>query len=67
MMNGRYEAFDQSRVRLRSLSQRINDLSGNFILPLQSLSERPVDSALDSIASAIIEARQNGNNTVLFC
>lgn len=66
-MNGRYETFDQSRVRLRSLSQRINDLSGNFILPLQSLPERPVDSALASIASAMIDARQNGNNTVFLC
>jgi len=66
-MNGRYESFDQGRVRLRPLSQRINDLTGNFILPLQDLPDRCFDSAFDSMASAMIDARAKGNNTIFLC
>lgn len=67
-MNGRYAAFCAERVRLRPLLDRINDLEGNFILPLRAQSETQQPyAALNHVASSMHCARTNGRNTLFMC
>lgn len=63
---GRYPIFDSSRVRLRPLAERDNDLGGNFVLPLRP-PLAPVAPHLRTIAAAMRTAQSRRASTVFLC
>lgn len=66
-MTGRYRTFDVARVRLRPLAHRINDLAGDFILPLDTPAPLFSAPALRHMGAAMLQARATGKNTVFLC
>lgn len=68
-MSGRYPEFDRSRVRLRPLAERDNDLRPGFVLPLEEQPCAGLDETarqrLDAVAGAMRAARERGAN-ILF-
>ena len=63
-----YTRFDRSRLLLRPLGERQNDLDLSTVLPLASQPE-PLDvdatAKLEAVASAIVAARERGSSVIL--
>ena len=62
----RYTIFDVSRLRLRPLGERINDLSGNILLPLRTPVAAPA-SGLLMADRAVLKARNEDRHTLFLC
>lgn len=62
-MNGRYPAFDTGRLRLKPLAARVNDLSGDFVLPM-ILPEAAPHPSLVHAAEALLDARRHGGTNI---
>ncbi len=61
---GRYERFDRSRLKLKPLSDRVNDLASDVVLDLGG--GRPLSSeGLRDAARRMISARQRGASVIL--
>jgi len=61
-----YPVFDISRVRLLPLRERVNDLSGDFILPLIPF-DGPTHAHMRQAAKAFARARATGRGRLLLC
>jgi len=68
-MPGRYPAFDRSQLRLRPLSERVHDLSGDFILPLDAAfkTSTPAPPGIKAAAAALDVARRSGAARLFLC
>lgn len=66
-MSGRYEAFCVENVHLCALKERVNDLCGNFILPLAAPTCTQHSEIMTHMAATMHAARATGHNTIFIC
>jgi len=64
-MSSKYPAFDRSRLRIRPLAERTNDLHLDHWLKLNDATPAFEHAKLGAVADAIVEARRNGASRVL--
>lgn len=70
-MSGRYPVFDRSRVVLKPLAERVNDLQPGFILPLHGRDcaglTDDAKASLAHVAHAMQSAKTQKANTLFMC
>ncbi|MCX8053618.1 MAG: hypothetical protein N3B12_07395, partial [Armatimonadetes bacterium] len=60
-----YEKFDRNKLILEPLSERKHDMTLDYVLPLGRLDEPFESQELDTVASRIVIARENGRQVIL--
>lgn len=64
-MGSKYEVFDRSRLIVKPLAERVNDLPLDHWLPLDSATPPFTDPYLAGIAQQIVNAKKNGSARIL--
>jgi hypothetical protein len=60
-----YPAFDRSRLRIKKLGERVNDLDLSVILPLDAPLGPSPSEHIDTLGKRLAEARQRGRARIL--
>jgi hypothetical protein len=64
-MASKYPVFDRTRLRLKPLAERVNDLEAGHWLQLDEIAQPYVHPQLPDLAARIVRARQRGAARIL--
>ena len=64
-MGSKYEAFDRSRLKVKPLAERVNDLHRDHWLDLDAATPPYSDPHLSAIAHRLIDAKKRGSARIL--